>query len=583
MGKIKNFIEEQKTDLRTLLYNYTFTIIAIAILSIVLCIDFEIDKQTDYIQNIEFCLAVFAAGAFFIETFFIDKNQEKNWGRLIVYYIVNAILAVLWTIVAYYTDDIADVFNNQDLVYLNIAKIFAVYIAGLLVVTLYKLVKLSGLKLDTYFARAIFGLLKMWGLFFVLYLAICMLLSIFEALIMDIDYWDILDNITVLLVGFVCFPYSLLMITDTKEENSKFTKGLINVALMPATIIAFLIVYLYIIKILVSWDMPSNEVFDICLNVFVLGGPVWFMSYGFIREKASSRGEELSLYGKLVKNMKYAYIPLIILEIISIGIRIASYGLTTQRYLAMVAITFQIVYVFWDLIGKLAKRELKDEGLLIAALGIFVFTLLCPGLNMNKLPAQIQIGRFEEALEDEDYITAKGIYTYLKFDDYGWLYLDSEYTKEELDALELKFYDYVKEDEEYNYEKYISAYVPYEKTGDGLEIAGYTHFYTFYFNGGYDKVYSDEELKAITISSGTYGEIEVANVDISGIVYTTIEKYENKDVDYRDMEYQYIKLSNNCCVIIESVDFKYNSYNKEITNLSFKGYILTNEGGHNGQ
>ena len=75
-----------------------------------------------------------------------------------------------------------------------------------------------------------------------------MLVSIFDSLIMDIDYWDIMDNIVILIGGFICFPYSLLMITDTKDGNSKFTKGLINFALMPAVIIAILIVYLYIIK-----------------------------------------------------------------------------------------------------------------------------------------------------------------------------------------------------------------------------------------------------------------------------------------------------------------------------------------------
>lgn len=584
MGKFKNFIEEQKTDLRALLFNYTFTLIAIAILSIVLCIDYEMETPRDFIQNIELCLAIFAAGAVFIETFFVHKNEEKNWGRLAIYYIVNAILAVIWTILAYYIEDIADRFDNSDIFCLNFTKLFVVYIIGLLAVTLYKLVKLSGLKIDTYFSRAIFGLLKTWGLFFVLYLAICLLLSIFGALIMEIEYWDILDNISILLVGFVCFPYSLLTITDTKEENSKFTKGLINVALMPATIAAFLIVYMYIIKILVSWNMPSNEVFYICLYVFILGGPVWFMSYGFLREKAEARGEEIGLYGKIVKNMKYAYAPLIILEIISIGIRIANYGLTTQRYLAIVAIIFQIVYVLWDVIGKVAKKELKEEGLIIVGLGIFAFIMLCPGLNMDKLPAEIQIDRFEEAIEDEDYVTAGGVYTYLKFDDYGEVYLKENYSIEEIDALELIFYDYADEDDEYMYKEYIFADVPDEVRENGMNIAGYTNIY--WINGqiaDYGEIYSEEELKAISISFGNDPKQRVENVDITSVVEYVI-KLKEEDINYNmDMDYQYIKIGNNCCVIIDFIKFNYNTATGEITDLAIDGYVLTNEGGHNGQ
>ena len=50
MGKFKNFIEEQKSDLRSLIYNYTFTIIAVALASIIFCIEFELDEPNDFIS-----------------------------------------------------------------------------------------------------------------------------------------------------------------------------------------------------------------------------------------------------------------------------------------------------------------------------------------------------------------------------------------------------------------------------------------------------------------------------------------------------------------------------------------------------
>ena len=582
MGKFKNFIEEQKTDLRALVYNYTFTIIAVALLSIVFCIDFEMDKTTDFVRNTEFFLTIFAVGTLFIETFFVDKNQPKSWSKLAIYYVIDAFVSAIWTILGHFDEELASQFDYPDLFYLNISKILVVYIAALVIATIYKLVKLSGLSFDTYISRAIFGLLKMWGLFFVLYLAICLLLSIFDALIMDIDYWDILDNLTVLICGFICFPYSLLTITDTKDENSKFTKGLINVVLMPAVLIALLIVYLYIIKIIVSWDMPSNEVFDICLLVFVLGGPVWFMSYGFLREKAAMKGEPLGLYGKIVKNVKYAYIPLIVLEIVSIGIRIFNYGLTTDRYIAIIVIVFQITYVLWDVIAKLFKKELKEELLLIVGFGIFTFAMLCPGLNMDKLPAQIQIGRFEEALDREDYATAAVIYDYLdSYDcDYGEVYLDDKFTKQERDELEVLFFDYVDQQDEYKYTEYVRAYVPTDIRNRGVEVAGFTHIYDFYYYGDYNKVYSEEELKCITI---TYSDAFEVNVDVTQVVDLAIELKED-DLNYsQDMEYQYLKLSNNCSVVIDNISFRYNTYTGEISGLDLEGHVLTNEGGHNGQ
>ena len=580
MGKIKNFIEEQKTDLKGLIFNYTFSLIAAALLSVVVCIEMELEKSSDAITNIEFFLAIFLVGALFIETYFVNKGQDKNWGRLAILYIANAIISVLWTVVGYYDEEIAESFDYPDLYYLNISKVLIVYLSALIALTLYKLIKKSGLSFDIYFARAIFGLLKTWGLFFVIYLALIMLLNIFNALIVDIDYWDLLDDFSVLLCGFVCFPYSLLSITDTKEENSKFTKGLINFALMPAVMIAFVIIYTYIIKIIISWEMPSNEAYTICLMLFILGGPVWLLSYGFLREKASAKGEELGLYGKIAKNMKYAYIPFIILEIVAIGIRIYHYGLTSQRYLALVAIVFQIAYVAWDVIGRLIKKELKEEMLILVALGIVVLIQMCPILNMNKLPALVQQSRFEKALEEERYGDAAEAYYYLEWDTYGEIYLDDALTVEERETYEKIFYDYASEEERDSY-KYVDYYheaVPYEQKGNGIEISGYTHFYTFRFDGDYNKAYSDDELTAITISYGD--NFQVANLDIKPVIDEVIE---GNHKDSYDMDYKYINLGNNCCIIIENIYFNYNSYTDEISNLEFSGYVLTNEGAHNGQ
>ena len=77
MGKIKNFIEEQKSDLKGLLFNYTFSLISAALLSVVACIEFELEKNIDAITNIEFFLAMFLVGALFIETYFVNKGEEK--------------------------------------------------------------------------------------------------------------------------------------------------------------------------------------------------------------------------------------------------------------------------------------------------------------------------------------------------------------------------------------------------------------------------------------------------------------------------------------------------------------------------
>lgn len=580
MGKIKKFIEEQKSDIRTLFLNYILTLISVAMLTIVFFINLQIEKHLNLIDNMMLFLCTFIFGNLFIETYFVNNDDNKK--KPVIFYIINAIFSLIWTLIGYYDNNIANLFDFPDLYFLNIYKLFTVYLMTLLFLTIYKLVKKSGLSFDTYLARVVFGLLKTWGLFFVMYLAITMLLSIFDSLIMNIDYWDAFESIAVLLCGFVCFPYSLIAFTDTKEDNSKFTKGLINFALMPVVIIAFLIIYLYIIKILLNWNIPSNEAFEICLNLFIFGAPVWYFSYGFIKKNAELKSEELNLYGKIVKNIKYAYIPFIILEIISIGIRIYNYGLTEQRYLAVAAIVFQILYVFWDIIQKLLKKDIKDETLILVALFIIIFICICPGLNVDKLPVIIQQARFEEAIENEKYADASEAYFYLKYTDYGEKYLAEKFSLKEREEYEKIFYECEDESEQnsYKYNKHYYISVPYDKKLNGINISGYTNLYPFVFNGEYDRVYSEYELENFTIKYENNSA--VLNVDITSIIEFT---KDNSDTygSSQSMDYQYIKLSDNCCVIVESMNFKYNSYSEEIRDLYIEGYVLINEGGHNGQ
>lgn len=54
---------------------------------------------------------------------------------------------------------------------------------------------------------------------------------------------------------------------------------------MPCVMIAMAIIYIYIIKIFVTWEIPSNEIFNICSVLFAIGAPIWTMAYAFTKDK----------------------------------------------------------------------------------------------------------------------------------------------------------------------------------------------------------------------------------------------------------------------------------------------------------
>ncbi len=596
MGKLKTFFSNQKEELKGLVYNYMITLIAVAVLSVLWCIELEIPyDSTATLEDIMLFLMNFAVGAFFIETIFIKTGEQKPKDKLLIAYLIDFLVALVWTIIIQNISDVskalADVFGvgSANIVENVFARIYGVYMVFLLGVAIYKIIKKNNIEVGTYLARACFGLLKVWGLFLVLYIAMICLLGIFDTLIFEIEYWDILDNLTILLAGFLYFPYSLLMITNTDEENSRFTKGLVNFVLMPCVLAAIVIVYMYILKIVFTAEMPENEVFDICLCVFVYGGPFWLMSYDLLKETAAKKGEELGIYGKIVKNTKYIYAPIIILEIVAIGMRISTYGLTEARYAGIIAILFQIFYILWEQICKLISKKKqvsdKQENLILAAIVFLAFFLLCPVLNIYKLPYMVQKARYEKSMENEDYVTASGCYDYLRYTEFGNAYLKEEYTEQEREELEKLFYETMlaeNQGQEFVEEfRYFSRTVSYEKTREGFSVEGYTNIYPFIYEQDNARL-SEEDLKCICVTY--YDGTCQANLDVSELVDMCTKKNDMGYYDtYEDMGYQYISLSPNYMLVIEEISFRHYTYSKEVTDLRIEGFFLTNEKAHSGQ
>ena len=142
--------------------------------------------------------------------------------------------------------------------------------------------------------------------------------------------------------------------------------------------IGFVIFYIYLIKIIAKLEMPSNQVFAVCTCLFSMGLFTSLMSLGI---------NEVSKYNTAIKFLPIAFIPALILQIISIALRIAQHGLTSARYIGVMVIIFEIVYlVFYILDEILHNKKVKlEKVLLIASLLIFIACFV-PKINMYELP-----------------------------------------------------------------------------------------------------------------------------------------------------------------------------------------------------
>ena len=583
MGKIKEFFSNQRTDLEKVFRNYNITIIAAMVLSIFACIfnsfDYDYNRESISYKTVEYIsvfLIIFVVGAILLETIYVTADGVRNGKALLIGSIINGCISLMWTVININVNSVAELFEfitTKDIAEMNIMKLFGVYMIIILGLSIYKIFKKTGIEFDVYMARIIFGLLKVWAVYFVLIFAIEMLFSIFDNLIFEIDYWEISEYIMILLAGFLFFPYTLMTITRTEEENSKFTKGFVNFLWLPIIYAAMAIIYLYIVRIIVEGELPLNEVFGYCAYIFMFGMPAWFMAYGFLRENDLKKGTE-SKYTRFVKHVKYAYIPLLILEIISMGIRIADYGFTESRYLAVVLIIAQTIYLAWELIGKLLKKKIGYENYIFVAMGILTIVLICPVLNLDKFCFISQRDRFEEAMESGDYYTAESSYSEIKYTPYGDKYIEDNYTTGEQYDLELLLKDYTQYT--YSYYEYVT-FSTYYNTKESIKIQGYTNLYSFDYDSG--EMMADD-LKDITIK---FGENQEVCVDMTETVEYFKKKEEERGDESPDMGYYYLELSPNCCLVIERISFSYSFDGSEYRYLDLEGYVLTNEGGHNGQ
>ncbi|MFA5623586.1 MAG: DUF4153 domain-containing protein [Bradymonadales bacterium] len=309
------------------------------------------------------------------------------------------------------------------------------------------------------FSRYALGLMQnlaqSFVVFCLVFLGITAVFAVFDVLILDG-----LGKTLEFVVIFTAIAVSGLVILNAfardMHDTANFMRVILLYVLLPILSLAMAIIYLYIAKIIFTADYPSNVVFPILSVLFCVSYLIWLPLQAV---------EEENKLTKLASLLPILFAPFILLEIYSIGVRIANYGLSIQRYLAVAYIVFQII-VIWLTIFKKEKQSFA----LIALAAIFVFSMLFPVLNAfhaSFLLHKAKFAKYAYALEDETLSQSErerafSSYQYLKYDPEGAVWLES-FEQSTLDA-----WDIVKApaiEEECNY-KFIEGKGP-------IAISGY--------------------------------------------------------------------------------------------------------------
>lgn len=556
-------------------HKFSFITVLLAMIITTVTYGYEIQNIDDS-SNFLFRFLIFSAfGIVLCETIHkYKKTSDPEYGnKKKKYSILYAVISIASIGISLVNSLYSNILDNE-VVEAIIGNYVIFYVLISLLLSVYFFYKSSREKFETYIAKAFCSMVKAQVVYMILAIGFLILIGIVDSLLFDSYEIYLIERVELMLVGLVEFPCLLAGFSKTSEELDKFCKALFSYVFMALLGIAYVIIYAYIIKIVVTWTFPSNEVFSILTGLFVCSVPTWFLALGSNKESME----------KTVNIMHYAFIPFIVLQIMCLSMRVSEYGFTSSRYFGMALIVFEITYIIFHAISSIKKW---DKNYYIIFIGVIVAFLvfIMPFVNVDSVIFMSQKARIEQyfklgdAAGDEDVESAQSAYRLLKRS--GGLsakrYLEKTLTQEQ--KKELSDGDDDLHETDYYSVSAFNNYVSYD-------VSAYETLYFVDEDLG-DRYYTDLDLSKVPIYAYDFGndadEEILGYVDLNSIVKEVCELQKTADKD-NNMEYQdqlgnvidtYIPLSDGGVLKITNLVVRGDHLAENpIESISIEGYVF---------
>ena len=387
--------------------DYPVTLGCIVVIAIIAAVIIDCDFDTEFCEKVILFLGAFSVQALFTEEFFAKKLPARIAGYVIA--------APISAFLVYLADFEGDYFLGmpRDKAEEIFVCIYISYFVCLICASLYHMYKRQNETFESYCLKTFCGLLQTTVVYGLFAGGLAIIVLIFDNLIFDTDAF--LGRVEIFLAGGIYVPALLLVLSGKKPEVGKFAKICVLYVLEPMLILAMSIIYIYIIKIFVSDNIPSNSVFGIISCLFAAGMVIWTLACGI--------GED-NFFCRTAKILPFIFIPCIILQAWSILIRIGDYGFTPQRYLGVMIVIFELIYMVFYFIRTVWKKDSVALIMWVAALMV-VIGLLMPYLNYASVCVRSQSKRLEgitvnEQLKDSEMAGTVGSAFRSLINDCGW-------------------------------------------------------------------------------------------------------------------------------------------------------------------
>ena len=527
-------------------------------------------------------LALFILAAMLVESLLPYEKKQRNdkFARILGFVIGAAPAAALvWGLRLKESEQIFHL--SGDIVAEWCERFVVGYVLLLMIAIVYVCHKKSGVGFIEYILHVLVNFAITTVIYFVLLLGVILIILIVDSLFLS-GYSSLYGYGAILVTGVYYAPACIMALNDLSNEiNDRISIIMIKYVLSVMTICALAIVYIYLLKILIMREIPSNEIFRIVTGLFCIGMPIWILDY-FYRDDTK--------FMRFLQKLPYGLIPLIPVQTYALCVRIYHNGMTPSRYLGVCMILFEVIMLFvWHF-----WKENLERVLLILGAGIIV-AIFIPGLNMFSVSNRWQRAFLETyyskvilqgELTQEEYERLEGAYKYLRWE---------PQMKELVEQYDIYDADFVGrlaasgiEGESLTQTQHHSIHCC-QMVGN-LEIDGYSEFAMLNQDEAYDKRGDDRlpvDFSAFRFYKRGSGEQETIEVDLSEFADRCID-YENEHPDAGQTEcseamkpYTEIVIDSNTVFYLNHFQISYNEGIKdgqeffEVTSANISGMLLT--------
>lgn len=231
--------------------------------------------------------------------------------------------------------------------------------------------KKSGVGFIEYMMHVGVNFCVVTAVYIVLCIGVTLVLTVLVLLLFE-DAEILIGLSLIFLTGIYYIPACIMSLGNMDSNiDDGVSRVLTKYVLTGMTICAMAIVYVYLLKILITWEMPSNEIFGIVSGLFCIGMLIWVVDY-YYRDDTK--------YAIFLQRVPYGMIPMIPVQAYAMCVRIYNNGMTPARYVGILLIIFEIIMLF---IWRFWREKMERVTVVLCAL---VFVAICmPGVNMFSI------------------------------------------------------------------------------------------------------------------------------------------------------------------------------------------------------